>query len=86
MKAEDYRVKLIFDNSGSIFVEASYFKDRARLDVTDCWDNQTRTLHLDNDKLQLTVVKPKQKGKPTPTDDLFIRKVLEKKYRDVSWN
>ena len=84
MRAADFQVKLTFEDSGHVFAQASYFKDGARLDVTDCWDEQTRTLHLGNDKLQLTIVKPKQKGKPTATDDLFIKNVLQNKHREVS--
>ena len=70
MSAQDYQVELIFEDS-KVLVKHSYFQDcplneDGYLDVSDCWDPVNHVLNIGINSLQLTVVKPKQKGKPTP--------------------
>ena len=87
MSAQDCQVELMFRDS-KVWVKHSYFQDcpldpNGYLDVSDCWDPVKYVLNLGINLLQLTIVKPKQKGKPTPEDDLFVSRVLARKYQDV---
>ena len=81
MQNEDCRVKLCITGDRA-FVRHSYIKDG--LDISDCWNSETRTLDLGNDKLQLTVVKPKQKGESNSKNELFVESVLLEKTRLTS--
>ncbi len=49
MTLDDVRVELNFDGN-KVLVNHSYFK--SVLDVSDCWDDETRTLRLGNNNLQ----------------------------------
>jgi len=90
MSSQDCHVELIFRDS-KVWVKHSYFQDcvldnEGYLDVSDCWDAVNHVLTLGINSLQLTIVKPKQKGKPTPEDDLYISRVLARKCQDVRFH
>ena len=75
-------MELVFGDHVS--VSHSYFPNSQPLDVSDCWNAETRTLSLNNDCLRLTIVKPKQKGESSSKDDLFIEKVGKAKANRLS--
>ena len=89
MKVEDHQVILRFVG-GRILVHHSYFRQtfpfdsEGNLDVTSCWDNEKKILTLDSQQLQLTVAKPKQKGKTSNKNAVFVETVFEKKFENVS--
>ena len=84
ISVEDDQVELLFSGT-RVLIRHSYFQGGV-LDVTDCWNDETRTLTLGKEKgqLKLSIVKPKQKGeKASSKDELYIAPVLQRKYRGV---
>ena len=85
ISVEDDQVELLFSGT-RVLIRHSYFHGGGVLDVTDCWNDETRTLTLGKEKgqLKLSIVKPKQKGeKASSKDELYIAPVLQRKYRGV---
>ena len=84
ISVEDDQVELLFSGT-RVLIRHSYFQGGV-LDVTDCWNDEARTLTLGKEKgqLKLSIVKPKQKGeKASSKDELYIAPVLQRKYRGV---